>query len=141
MSALYPYGNINTAGVYAPNSYASYIPSQTQTFPQNYQTQQQPVQNNNSGNLFTVAVSSEEEVNNYPVAAGTTVLLISFNLNKFWLKKTGTNGVPEPLRVFPFKEEMQVVEQNNTAVTREEFNSLVKNVEKLIHDLGGVTDG
>ena len=99
------------------------------------------MQNNNSGNLFTVAVSSEEEVNNYPVAAGTTVLLISFNLNKFWLKKTGTNGVPEPLRVFPFKEEMQVVEQNNTAVTREEFNSLVKNVEKLIHDLGGVTDG
>ena len=52
---------------------------QTQINPY-YQTAlpiQQPQQNTQSG-LMTIMVSSEDEMINYPVAAGVTVLLISF---------------------------------------------------------------
>ena len=91
-----------------------------------------------SSNLMTIQVNSEEEVNSYPVAAGTTVLLISFNLKKFWLKSTNTSGVPQPLRVFPFDEKNPVPVASG-AVTREEFDALATKIDKLISDLGGGT--
>ena len=54
---------------------------------------QQPTNSNSS--LMTVLVSSEEEVNNYPVAAGMTVMLMDFAHKRFWLKSTAMNGVPQ----------------------------------------------
>lgn len=106
--------------------------------PYNYQTAiplQQPQQNTQSG-LMTIMVSSEDEMINYPVAAGVTVLLISFNLGKFWLKSTSTNGVPQQPRVFEFTEKTTLQPQVG-AVTREEFNSLNSKIDKLIAELGG----
>ena len=73
---------------------------------------------------------------NYPVAAGTTVLLVAFNLNKLWLKTTDTGGVPQPIREFEITE----TSMPNTAVgavTRDEFSSLCSKVDKLIEELGG----
>ena len=51
------------------------VPNYTQMQPT-----MQPQQQTNS--LLTIFVNSEEEVNYYPVAAGVTVLLVSFNLGK-----------------------------------------------------------
>jgi hypothetical protein len=84
-------------------------------------------------------VSSEEEMLNYPVAAGVTVLLISFNLGKFWLKSTNTNGVPQVPRAFDFTEKvaMQANAQMPAGVSREEFTQLSDQVKKLIEELGG----
>ena len=98
---------------------------------------QQP-QQNQSG-LMTIMVSSEDEMINYPVAAGVTVLLISFNLGKFWLKSTSTNGVPQQPRVFEFTEKTTIQPQSGS-VTREEFDSLSSKIDKLIAELGG-SDG
>ena len=95
---------------------------------------QQPQQQTS---LLTVFVDSEEEVNDYPVAAGTTVQLISFKLNKFWLTSTATNGVPQPIRVFNFTEETKAPEIQNGAVSRDEFNALNEKLNKLIQELGG----
>lgn len=127
------YNNINPQGFMPNAAWAS------QPMPNVYQPQastQQP-----SSNLMTIFVNSEEEVLNYPVAAGLTVLLLSFNLKKFWLKSTNTNGVPQPIRVFPFTEEIQQSAQTtnnqNDSVTREEFRALNEKLEKLINDLGG----
>lgn len=100
---------------------------------------QQPQQQ--SGNIMTIFVKSDEDANNYPVAAGTTVLLISFNLKKFWLKSTSNSGVPEQLREFSFEEKTVIPVQNQTGVTREEFDSLSKKIDKLISDLGGAANG
>ena len=108
--------------------------------PYNYQTAvplQQP-QQNQSG-LMTIMVGSEEEMMNYPVAAGVTVLLISFNLGKFWLKSTSTNGVPQQPRIFTF-DEKTAVQQAPQTVTREEFDSLNSKIDKLLAELGG-SDG
>lgn len=95
--------------------------------------------NTNSGSLMTIFVSSEDEVKNYPVAPGLTVMLISFNLQKFWLKSTNTNGVPETAREFSFTEKLAAPETQKiqNGVTREEFDSLSKKIDKLIEDLGG----
>ena len=109
--------------------------------PYNYQTAvpiQQPQQNTQSG-LMTIMVSSEDEMINYPVAAGVTVLLISFNLGKVWLKSTSTNGVPQQPRVFEFTEKTTIPPQTGS-VTREEFDSLSSKIDKLIAELGG-SDG
>lgn len=37
------------------------------------------INNSFSGSVLTVLVSGEDEVKNYPVAAGTTVMLLDFN--------------------------------------------------------------
>ena len=102
----------------------------------NYVTQPQT----NSGNIMTIFIGSEEEANSYPVAAGTTVLLLCFQKKKFWLKSTSTSGVPEQLREFSFDEKTPTpVAQGG--VTREEFDSLSKKIDKLINDLGGASNG
>lgn len=102
-----------------------------------YQSQPQ----NNSGNIMTIFVNSEDEANSYPVAAGTTVLLLCFPLKKFWLKSTSTSGVPEALREFSFEEKTITPPAQNSGVTRDEFESLSKKIDKLIQDLGGNSNG
>lgn len=102
------------------------VPTSTYIQPQQQQT-----------SLLTVFVDSEAEVNDYPVAAGTTVQLISFKMGKFYLKSTATNGVPQPIRVFSFTEETVAPEIQNGAVSRDEFNALNAKLDKLISELGG----
>ena len=124
-----PYYQTQTGGInFAPNYNQTAVP-----YPQ--QPQQTP------GSIMTIFVNSEDEVRNYPVAAGVTVLLLSFNLKKFWLKSTPTNGVPESLREFPFEETTPQTQPTGTGVSREEFDSLSKKIDKLIADLGGNANG
>lgn len=101
-------------------------------------------QNPSSNSFYTVLVNGETGVNAYPVASGNTVLLMDFNSNKFWLKTTNQNGIPQPLRSFDFKEEVQEIQNGASGVTRDEFNILSQNVSaltesvnKLLNDLGG----
>lgn len=96
-------------------------------------------QSNNTNSLMTVLVNSEEDVNNYPVAAGFTVMLVDFSHNKFWLKSTAMNGVPQVPRAFTITEitNQQPKIQNGGSVTREEFDELNAKIDKLITSLGG----
>lgn len=91
----------------------------------------------NSGTGPTVVmVSGESGANNYPVAAGNTVLLMDFEEKKFWLKSTDVNGFPQPLRSFSFTETSQKI-QNGTEkeetqyVTKKEFDEMKKLLEDL----------
>lgn len=109
--------------------------------PDYMQAPQQAVQSNTApaSGFMTIFVNSEEEVTNYPVAAGLTVLLISFNLKKFWLKGTDMSGIPTPLRTFSFDETTPVKNQNDLdTVSRSEFNALSNKIDKLISELGGM---
>lgn len=101
-----------------------------------YMQQTQPTPSATQNGLMTIFVNSEDEVNNYPVAAGLTVLLISFNLKKFWLKATDTSGIPKQIRTFSF-EEKTPVENQNGFVSRQEFTDLNAKLDKLISELGG----
>lgn len=135
-----------------PAYYNPYIPQGSSINPYNYgqpnmyaggsytPIQQPQVQQPSS--LLTVFVDSEEEVNMYPVAAGVTVMLICFKLGKFYLKATGKNGVPEPLRVFSFTEEAvstQVPTQNQNPIyaSAEALENISNKLNDLIAKLGG----
>lgn len=120
----------NTSGGY-------YMPSQIYNGLAPMQSTLQAPQQSNTGGLMTIFVQSEEEVNNYPVAAGLTVLLISFGLKKFWLKSTDTSGVPQQPRSFSFNEETPLQNQNGAFVSRAEFSELSSKLDKLISELGG----
>lgn len=124
-----PYYPTNVSGGnFTPYSYQTAVPMV------------QPQTQNNSGNIMTIFIGSEEEANSYPVAAGTTVLLLCFQLKKFWLKSTSTSGVPEQLREFSFDEKTPAP-ATPSGVTRQEFDSLSKKIDKLINDLGGASNG
>lgn len=121
------------------NPYGGSYTYSTGTDAYGYSRSAMPIQQNNSNSLMTVLVSSEDEVNNYPVAAGFTVMLVDFSHNKFWLKSTAMNGVPQPPRVFAISEISQQPAQiqNGSDVTREEFDALNSKLTKLIASLGG----
>lgn len=110
--------------------------------PYNYQTAapMSQLQQQASGNIMTIFIGSEEEANSYPVAAGTTVLLLCFQLKKFWLKSTSTSGVPEQLREFTFDEKTPTLTARGS-VSRDEFDKLSAKIDKLINDLGGASNG
>ena len=119
-----------------PNQYVPMYPPQSgTTIPSLSQA------TSSTGNILTVFIDKEDEVSSYPVAAGTTVQLICFPANKFWLKSTSTNGVPNAVREFEFKETTKVNQIQGTAVTREEFDKLSAKIDKLINDLGGASNG
>lgn len=108
-----------------------------------------PQQNTNS--LIVVPISGgEATANAYPVASGNTVILMDFELGKFWLK-SNVNGIPQRLRPFSFKEELSNQPQQTvvptSGVSRDEFeklsnsvSSLSDNVNKLIAELGGADE-
>lgn len=127
MAFTNPYAPYQTVGGI---NFGNYQLPQVNQIPQVQPHQQQT-------SLLTVFVDSEAEVNDYPVAAGTTVQLISFKMGKFYLKSTATNGVPQPIRVFNFTEETAAPEIQNGAVSRDEFNALNAKLDKLIAELGG----
>lgn len=99
---------------------------------------QPPVQQN-TNSVMVVFVEGEAGARSYPVAAGNTVMLMDFNSNKFWLKATDSNGMPQQLRTFEFKEVVPPQQNQNgtNSVTREEFNALTEKLDKLINELGG----
>lgn len=123
-----------------PESYRNYIqPQQGFTQTQGFIPQQPQPQIQGQNSILTVFVNSEDEVNFYPVAAGVTVMLVSFNLKKFWLKSTEKNGIPGPLRVFDFNEVTPAPQNqgNENYVTKEEMALLSSKLDKLISSLGG----
>lgn len=87
--------------------------------------------------IMVVLVDGEASMRAYPVGAGNTVMLMDFNGGHFWLKSTDTNGMPQQLRTFDFKELSPQVSQPTQAVTREEFAALSEKFDKLLEELGG----
>lgn len=85
--------------------------------------------------MMLVPVTGESTVNTYPVAAGMTVAFVDFGNNQMWLKSTGANAIPQPIRKFELKEIADVIPAQG--VSREEFDELKAEMKKLIDALGG----
>lgn len=118
-----------------PNNY-NYQNFNQQQITNNQQVSQVPQFQNS---ILTVLINAEDEMMNYPVAAGCKVLLISFDENKFWLKGTEKNGVPEIIRSFEFNETTPVQKNQNDGnyATKDEISELNKKIDALIESLGG----
>ena len=120
----------------APNYSQMYAPSPYQQTMQQPQYQVQPTMNG----FLTIPVDGERDAQEYPVGAGCEVMLISFKEGKFWIKGTAKNGIPNPLRPYSFREDTEMVPQNQNGsiyVTKDELDSIRNKLNELIEKLGG----
>lgn len=99
----------------------------------NFGYQQQPMQRNN--NVLAVPVNGEMGAQNYPVAAGNTVLLTDFNSGFVWLKTTDPNGMFVNMRKFKVEEITPRPAQsadNGNFVSKEEFQKYCQGVDNQL---------
>lgn len=109
---------------YFPAGYNPYQPAMQQ-----FQTMQQPQQQNSGGLLWVQGI---EGAKSHFVSPGQSALLMDSESNSFFIKSADTSGMPLPLRIFDYQERTaQQAPQQPTAavhdtssyVTREEFES------------------
>lgn len=108
--------------------FPSYNPYQ-QAAMQQFQTMQQPQQQNSGGLLWVQGI---EGAKSHFVEPGRSALLMDSESNSFFIKSADTSGMPLPLRIFDYQERtaQQAPQQPTAAVhdtssyiTREEFES------------------
>lgn len=97
MNSYYPYNNYNT------------YPTQMNVAPT------QPTQ---TGIMW---VQGSEGAKAYPVAAGNSVLLMDSEESVFYIKTTDPSGMPQPLRVFDYKERNAQQPSTSEYVTKDEL--------------------
>lgn len=125
-------------------AYNNYFPQQY--YPQFYGNQQmqqntpqvaQAPQQTSSGNL--IWVQGENAAKAYPVGAGQSVLLMDSEESVFYIKSTDQSGMPQPLRIFDYKERttaqnspVSAPKVSNEYVSRKEFEAFRDDVRKEI---------
>lgn len=91
-------------------------------YPNNYQPSynayQMPQQNQQTGIVW---VQGLEGAKAYPVGAGNNVLLMDSESSVFYIKSTDPSGMPQPLRVFDYKERTQATVNTSDYVTKDEL--------------------
>lgn len=118
---------------YFPQNYYQTNPYyQNNMQPQN----QQPVATSNSGILW---VQGEQAAKAYPIGAGQSVLLMDSEDSLMYIKSTDQSGMPQPLRVFEYKERTGAKNEAPIAtsksadyVTRDEFEEFREDVKRSI---------
>lgn len=125
-------------------AYNSYFPQQY--YPQYYGNQQMP---QNAPNL---ASNTQQQINNqiiwvqgeaaakaYPVASGQSVQLMDSEDSVFYIKSTDQSGMPQPLRIFDYKERTSerstpaaAKNTNDDFVSRKEFEEFREDVKRSI---------
>lgn len=118
---------------YAAGQYNPYQQQMMIQNPQYGQMQNQMVMNTSSQpGLSIVPVTSDDQITNYPVASGNTVVFINFNTNRLCFKSTNQNAVTMPLQWASFTYDQQTQQQSNVQqnqndgnyVSRQEFDEL-----------------
>lgn len=114
---------------YFPAGYNPYQPAMQQ-----FQTMQQPQQQNSGGLLWVQGI---EGAKSHFVSPGQSALLMDSESNSFFIKTADASGMPLPLRVFDYKERtaQQAPQQPTVAVTdtsgyitREEFEARIAEI-------------
>lgn len=128
-------------------AYNSYFPQGY--YPQYYGNQQMP---QNAPNL---ASNTQQQINNqiiwvqgeaaakaYPVASGQSVQLMDSEESVFYIKSTDQSGMPQPLRIFDYKERTSerstpaaAKNTNDDFVSRKEFEEFREDVKRSIKGL------
>ena len=88
-----------------------------------------------SNDVLAVPVNGEIGAQNYPVAAGNTVLLTDFNSGFVWLKTTDPNGMFVNMRKFKVEEITPRPTQsadNGNFVSKEEFQKYCQGVDNQL---------
>lgn len=110
-----------------------------QNYPYQFQQSFQVPQPSNTSSAITW-VQGEAGAKAYPVAAGSSMLLMDSETENFYIKSTDSSGMPQPLRKFKYKEildnqptELPTVAQavdSSQFVTREEFERRISELNR-----------
>ncbi len=110
-------------------------------FPMNYQPmyyqQQQQVQPNAQSQMSymqpqqsgIIWVQGEAGAKAYPVPAGSNQLLMDSESECFYLKSTDPSGMPQPLRIFEYKEIVRTQEPTQSHAALPDMSQYVKKSE------------
>lgn len=115
---------------YQPNYYQN-----PPYFQNGMQQNQQPVATSNAGIIW---VQGEAAAKSYPVGAGQSVLLMDSEDSLMYIKSTDQSGMPQPLRIFEYKEktgshnEAAIAKKTEDFVSREEFEEFRADVKRSI---------
>lgn len=123
-------------------AYNNYFPqAYQQIYPQQYYTPQNapntPVNTQaQSGNGITW-VQGEASAKAFPVGAGQSVLLMDSEESVFYIKSTDQSGMPQPLRIYDYKERNSQprelpVDNADEYVSRKEFDEFREDVKRSI---------
>lgn len=103
-------------------------------YPMNYPSYQQPQQPTSS----LIWVQGEAGAKGYLVGAGQSVLLMDSEASTFYIKSTDQSGMPLPLRIFDYKERVEVdkseapaVIDTSSFVTREELEKRLNEFKEV----------
>ena len=122
-------------------AYNGYLPQgyyQSQPYYQNnmQMQNQQPVATSNSGIIW---VQGEQAAKAYPIGAGQSVLLMDSEDSLMYIKSTDQSGMPQPLRVFEYKERTTgkteapiATSKSADYITRDEFEEFRQDVKRSI---------
>lgn len=118
-------------------AYNNYFPmGYQQAYPNYNQVPQNPSQGQNGAQNGIVWVQGIEGAKAYPVAVGTSILLMDSEDSVFYVKSSDASGMPMPLRVFDYSERTaQQTAQPQVApeyVTREEFERQIAEITKKL---------
>jgi len=125
-----------------PNYYAGYQPQYYQPVMQpaaaqpQMQAQQAAATAPSNNIIWTQGMDAARA---YLVAAGNSVLLMDSEAERFYIKTTDGSGMPQPLRVFEYKEVTTAAktplsgasQPNGEFVTRKEFDALAARFDAL----------
>ena len=125
-------------------AYNNYFPQSY--YPQYYGTQNVPqfAQNTQqSSSAGIIWVQGEAAAKAYPVASGQSVLLMDSEDSVMYIKSTDQSGMPQPLRVFDYKErtsakiEPAAVKQasSDEFVSRKEFEEFREDVKRSMRGM------
>lgn len=99
-----------------------------QNYPSTYQNPYQPYlyPMDNNGIIW---VQGESGAKAYPVQSGKNVVLFDSESEHFFIKSTDNSGMPQPLRIFSYKETNKIEEKNtidtSMLITRDEFEKAI----------------
>ena len=75
-------------------------------------------------------VQGEAGAKAFIVPPGMTCWLMDSESPTFYMKTTDVNGIPQPLRIFDFKERTEPIKQEQPYVTREEMKAYIDELLK-----------
>lgn len=108
------------------------MPLYNQPYPATYQNPYQPYMypNENNGIIW---VQGESGAKAYPVQNGKNVVLFDSESEHFFIKATDNSGMPQPLRIFSYKETNKIEEKSvidtSMFITRDEFEKAIESLK------------
>jgi hypothetical protein len=134
-------------GNYFPQSYYPNYYGNQQMPPQQPQMASNAQQSSGSGIIW---VQGENAAKAYPVASGQSVLLMDSEDSVMYIKSTDQSGMPQPLRIFEYKEKtghqnasVIASKPSEDYVSRKEFEAFRDDVRREIKGIriGGEGEG